>query len=160
MVLNFHNPFVYPFFLKTFLFGFFANRAIPLLTVNFIKRMSVFAESFLGINVCYRTGILERVFSLGDALKMLWINTRAVTANMINNFPVRNLYIRQIKSDPMRSTQGPFEKKYAVTVLIFSSCPLDAITRFFALGVKSFNFFIGSLHVSSWGVVGTKRYIG
>ncbi len=160
MGLNLYNPLGFPFLLKAFLLRPFANGAVPLFAVNFIKRVSFFTHRFLRVYVSGRSRILKSIFSHSYALEMLRVNAIALAASVVDDKPRWDFNTGQIKRYPMRSSQRPFKEKNTVSVFVLFSYPFNTICAWAAVKVKSFNFFFGNQHLYPHWCHGTTGCIG
>lgn len=97
------------------------NRAIPLLAVDLVERMALFAVCFCSVLCTDGIGIFERVFSWRNKSKMGNIDAVAIPANMVNAHALRDVAIVRPPNNAMGTAGLSTEEELSITVFVESS---------------------------------------
>lgn len=138
-----------PFLTETFGFFVATNRAIALLAVLFIKRVSEITSHLFLINGTGRIRIFEYVLLGGNKSKMFCINTIPILANMVNHKSFWNRAIFHKVRHAMST--AAFLSKIEMPVTVPIQVPYPKLTSIFKdpICLKPLCFLIGnSFHVA------------
>ena len=123
--------------------GSLAYRAITLLPILPVKRVTFLAMRFLRVDVRNGIAVLHRILRNSHPLKVLWVDAFPVPADMVDDQIVTYRAMHREPSDAMCSAVEASQKECSVSITIKSTCPFDTAGatngRFQA---KPFKFFL------------------
>lgn len=123
-------------------------RAVSLFAIKSVKRVTVFAVSFLCVN-CTKTSTIKSIFFWCKKPKVVNLNAVSVATNMVNYHIFRYVTHGKIVRHPMSTSTLASKIESTVSVLIEVSLPKVATLFFNPLTIKPFHFFrCVSIHTS------------
>lgn len=125
----------------------FADRAIPLLSVNPVKRVALFTMRFSGVEVRDRSAVLHNVVVWSKQAKVLGIDACRITAVMVHHHPFRDFTMHHIPSYPMSASALAPEMESSIAILVQGTNPIPAaLGAVLKFGSKAHKFISGKVH--------------
>lgn len=115
--------FGFPLFVKSFSLFVLANRAISLITIFFVKGMSILAMSFSSVKRADTPRIVKRVFSRGHQSQVRRVHAVSMTAKMVDEHTIRYRTDSHKICDTMSTPVSLFEVKTSIAVLVQRRLP-------------------------------------
>jgi hypothetical protein len=117
---------------------------------GFIKWMPILTVGLLAVYVRNGRTVFHSVFCDSNALEVLRINARSVSAHVIHNVTVRYFSFSRVPSNSMRPATCPSKVEEAVSVAVKRTLPHNAVSLFFCFCVKTLGFFVSEVaHIKS-----------
>lgn len=127
--LNFKGIFGAPFSSQTLSFPCFANGTIPLVVIEPVISVPLWARGFLRVYVRQGGAIFHDVFSTRFHVEMLWVNTRMISASMVDDKTIRYGAVNREPRYSVRAPVSATEVKSSVAIFIQWAGPQRAAVR-------------------------------
>lgn len=139
MRLNSFDTFRLPFGSKSLALRCLADRAVTLLAILPVIRVSVFAMRLLRVHVSKRSRVFARIFCDSQRFDVLWIHASTIPASMVCDHSgwdgATSKEHGNARSAPWRAAKGDGP----VPISIFRSLPLVTVADSLPFGIKSLN---------------------
>lgn len=116
--LNVQRVLLPPFSSKPLMLRLVADGAIPLLSVNSVKRMTVFAMRLLRVNIRDRCAVPLSILGSRYHVEVLGIDAASIPARVVDDHTGRKIAVHREPSDPMCPSTLPAKEEGAVSILI------------------------------------------
>lgn len=145
-----------PLFSQPLCFFRLANGTIALISVFFIKLVSVFTQSLFSVNRCDRIRVFYVVLPRCYNPQMIGVYTSSIFTKMVNKHSFRNITKFAIIRKAMGSSKFFMKIKSPVTIFIEVIFPYMTSSDFIPKRIKSiYVFLLNMLHVAHY----RKKYL-
>lgn len=114
--------------------------------------MTLFTMFFLAVQITHRSGIFQRIFTASHTLQMLWIDTGAIPASVINNVAIRDFSVSSEPSNAIRSSISTSKKKSPIPIFVKRTIPNPTEANDLVFRGESGRFFLSKM-IHNWIVL-------